>query len=201
MLYLGVDEAVIPQDLPLHNQIVIREPLGEGNSVFLSISPKWDHGRAPDGYRAITVSTHTEVEPWWHLYQNNKIAYEARKTDYKNRILSAVGIALPGIRDAANIILPGTPVTFQRYTRRVSGLVGGFPQTSLFRGLSPKIDQKMWMVGDSIFPGQSTAAVFLGGLQVALQILDELGLEIGFAIRTDRSNHETQFLSDTISSF
>jgi hypothetical protein len=29
----------------------------------------------------------------------------------------------------------------------------------------------MWLVGDSIFPGQSTAAVALGGLRVAELIL------------------------------
>ena len=28
--------------------------------------------------------------------------------------------------------LPGTPVTFQYYTRRPMGMVGGFAQTSLF---------------------------------------------------------------------
>jgi len=31
----------------------------------------------------------------------------------------------------------------------------------------------LWMVGDSIFPGQSTAAVALGGLRVAQAVLSE----------------------------
>jgi len=29
----------------------------------------------------------------------------------------------------------------------------------------------LWMVGDSIFPGQSTAAVALGGMRVAAAVL------------------------------
>jgi len=33
------------------------------------------------------------------------------------------------------------------------------------------------MVGDSIFPGQSTAAVALGGMRVAQAILDQVGIK------------------------
>ncbi len=68
-------------------------------------------------------------------------------------------------------VLPGTPITFQRFTRRIAGWVGGFPQTNLFRCKAPALGNNTWMVGDSIFPGQSTAAVALGGLRVAKEIL------------------------------
>ncbi len=77
----------------------------------------------------------------------------------------------PGLRDAADLILPGTPVTFQRFTRRAKGWVGGYPQTNLFRTQGPRLGRGLWMVGDSIFPGQSVPAVALGGLRVAGQIL------------------------------
>ena len=83
-------------------------------------------------------------------------------------------IALPGLRDAAKLVLPGTPVTFQRFTHRYLGWVGGFPQTDLFQTLAPRLLPGVWMVGDSIFPGQSTAAVALGGLRVAQDVLDTL---------------------------
>ena len=72
------------------------------------------------------------------------------------------------------MILPGTPVTFQRFTNRFQGWVGGFPQTNLFRAWGPRLAPKLWMVGDSIFPGQSTAAVALGGMRVARQVLAEI---------------------------
>ena len=45
--HVGLDAAVVPPDLPLHHQVVVREPLAEGNSVFLSLSPAWDERRAP----------------------------------------------------------------------------------------------------------------------------------------------------------
>lgn len=36
------------------------------------------------------------------------------------------------------------------------------------------------MMGDSIFPGQSTAAVALGGLRVAETLLEEFSLDVPF---------------------
>ena len=58
------------------------------------------------------------------------------------------------------------------------GWVGGFPQTSLFRAWGPRLAPGLFMVGDSIFPGQSTAAVALGGLRVAGSLLADAGLEL-----------------------
>jgi C-3',4' desaturase CrtD len=177
MVYVGLDGTAVPASLPLHHQAVVREPLGNGNTVFLSLSPAWDGTRAPAGRRALTISTHTELDPWWDLYERDRPAYDARKEAYLERVLSATEVALPGLRDAADLILPGTPVTFQRFTRRAWGWVGGFPQTSLFRTWGPRLAPGLWMVGDSIFPGQSVPAVALGGMRVARSLLAELGQE------------------------
>lgn len=166
MVYVGLDGAVIPPEFPLHHQLIAREPLGEGNSLFLSLSPAWDRGRAPAGHRALTISTHTDLAPWWELYQTDTMAYEQRKQEYLGRILAEAEKVIPGLRDAAALVMPGTPVTFQRFTRRAWGWVGGFPQTSLFNVWGPRLSPGLWLVGDSIFPGQSTAAVALGGLRV-----------------------------------
>ncbi|MCB0130141.1 MAG: FAD-dependent oxidoreductase, partial [Caldilineaceae bacterium] len=175
MAYVGIDEDIVAPDAPLHHQVIVREPLGETNTVFLSLSPAWDSGRAPSGRRALTISTHTDLRPWWSLFTNDRRRYEQRKEAYLARMLNAAQKALPGLRDAADLVLPGTPVTFQRFTRRAWGWVGGFPQTSLTRAWGPKIGPGLWMVGDSIFPGQSTAAVALGGLRVAESVLDQAG--------------------------
>jgi C-3',4' desaturase CrtD len=176
MLYVGLDGSVIPADFPLHHQVVVKEPLAEGNTVFLSLSPDWDGGRAPTGKRALTLSTHTRLAPWWDLYEHDRSAYEVCKDAYTERMLTAAQLVVPHIRDAADLILPGTPISFQRFTRRAWGWVGGFPQTNLFRVWGPSLTPGVWMVGDSIFPGQSTAAVALGGLRVAGAVLVEAGL-------------------------
>jgi phytoene dehydrogenase-like protein len=125
------------------------------------------------GQRALTISTHTRLRDWWRLYANDRDAYQSRKQAYVDQMLQAAEVALPGLRSGAKLILPGTPVTFQRFTRRADGWVGGFPQTNLFRAWPARVRPGLWMVGDSIFPGQSTPAVSLGGLRVAEAILHQ----------------------------
>jgi phytoene dehydrogenase-like protein len=174
MLYVGLDGAAVPADFPLHHQVVLREPMGNGNTVFLSLSPVWDESRAPQGRRTLTVSTHTELDPWWDLYEHDPEAYRAQKQAYTERVFAAAEVALPGLRSAAHIFLPGTPVTFERFTHRAWGWVGGFPQTSLTRAWGPRLTSRAWLVGDSVFPGQSVPAVALGGLRVARALLAEL---------------------------
>ena len=167
MLYIGLDSSGVDDDLPLHHQVVLGEPLGEGNSIFLSLSPGWDPSRAPAGKRAITISTHTNLEPWWQLFYNDRPAYEERKKVYTERVFAGAERVLKDIKTAAELVMPGTPIAFQRFTRRHHGWVGGFPQTSLFRTRGPRLTSGVWMVGDSVFPGQSVPAVVLAGLRVA----------------------------------
>jgi phytoene dehydrogenase-like protein len=170
-VYAGIDDTAVPRDFPLHHQVVLREPFGEGNTMFLSINPEWDERRTPSGSRALTISTHTKLQPWWSLYDNDRTAYEKQKERYTQRVLQAAETVLPGLRNAARIVLPGTPISFQRFTQREWGWVGGFPQVNLFQVWGSRRQPGIWMVGDSIFPGQSTAATALGGLCVAQQIL------------------------------
>ncbi len=173
-LYLGLDATVLPAGLVDHHQIIVdaTRPLGEGNSVFLSLSAIGDERRAPPGGRAATLSTHTEVEPWWRLRDGpDKAAYDARRAEYAERLLAAAERAIPGLRRAMRLCLPGTPVAFQTYTRRPRGMVGGFAQTSLFAARGPATGlPNVWLVGDSIFPGQSTAGVTLGAMRVAGEV-------------------------------
>lgn len=175
VVYVGLDGSVVPGDALLHHQVIVRKSLAEGNTIFLSISPEWDHDRAPMGKRALTISTHTDLDSWWGLFERDRAGYDAHVREYTDRVVAAAAIVLPGLRDAAELILPGTPVTFQRFTRRIGGWVGGFPQTSLLRAWGPRLAPEMWMAGDSIFPGQSTAAVAMGGLRVARSVSGEMG--------------------------
>jgi len=171
MVYVGIEESIIPPDFPLHHQVIANEPLGEGNTVFLSLSPAWDRNRAPAGKRALTISTHTDLSIWWRLHRQDIQLYEERKNLYVEKMLNLANRVLSSLPGNIDLILPGTPVTFQRFTKREWGWVGGFPQTNLFRAWAPKLSPNLWMVGDSIFPGQSTAAVALGGLRVADAVL------------------------------
>jgi len=197
MVYLGFDESAVSVEFPLHHQVVSQRPLGEGNTAFLSLSPSWDTNRAPKGQRALTISTHTELAPWWELFEKDRSAYERRKNEYTQRLISTAEVAIPGLRDAVTKILPGTPVTFQYFTRRVAGWVGGFPQTSLLRSWRPRLAEGLWMVGDSIFPGQSTAAVALGGLRVAQSVLHSIPAAPEFITKLQDQALSEQAFSET----
>ncbi len=178
MVYLGLDERLMPRDFPAHHQIVVGRPLAEGNSVFMSLSPAGDQDRAPLGRRAVTLSTHTGLSTWWDLFERDRSAYQERKAVYTARLLRAAAHVLPELLEATDLILPATPITFRRFTRREWGWVGGFPQTNLFQAWGPKIGRDLWMAGDSIFPGQSGPAVALGGLRVADHVLREMGTRL-----------------------
>ena len=173
-LYLGLDDDALPREMADHHQVVVdaERPLGEGNSVFLSLSGRDDESRAPRGQRTATLSTHTAIAPWWRLKETDPAAYEARRAAYAEQLLAGAERAIPGIRNAVRFSLPGTPVTFERFTRRPYGMVGGFAQKSLFaaRGPATGLDN-IWLVGDSVFPGQSTAGVTVGGMRVAAEVL------------------------------
>ena len=72
--------------------------------------------------------------------------------------------------------MPASPRTFERFTSRAHGYVGGVPRTPglhNYDGLFPSpMLPGLYMVGDSVFPGQSTLAVALGGVRTARHIIN-----------------------------
>jgi phytoene dehydrogenase-like protein len=173
MLYLGVDDTAVVGRAE-HHQIVMdpTRPLGDGNSVFVSVSAVGEPDRAPNGQRAVTASTHTAIEPWLMLKRTNPELYRQRKAEYAERLLCAIERALPGLRNGVRFQLTASPASFERFTRRPGGMVGGFAQTSLWSALGPRTGiRDLWLVGDSVFPGQSTAGTTIGAMRVADAIL------------------------------
>jgi C-3',4' desaturase CrtD len=171
-LYLGVDEAAVAGDCD-HYQVIqdYGRPLGEGNSVFISLNDPEDASRAPAGQRTVTMSTHTNIATWYDLEQQDPEAYQARRAEYQENFLRAAEQVLPNIRGGIRFIMNGTPQTFQKFTRRPRGMVGGFAQTSLLNARGPRTGlANLWLVGDSVFPGQSTAGVTAGAMRVVADV-------------------------------
>jgi phytoene dehydrogenase-like protein len=171
MLYLGIDQTAWGEKSSHHHQIIGTGELSETGSAFLSVSPAWDSSRAPSGRRAVTISTHTRLEPWWELHRTDPDGFQARKASYQFKIRRLIENQFPGLFDSADLVLPATPLSFARFTGRSTGWVGGIPQTHLLRANSPRIGDGLWLVGDTIFPGQSVAAAALGGLRVANDVM------------------------------
>ncbi len=185
VLHLGVEASRLPQNLADHHQIIATRngALGEGRSLFISLSPTWDTTRAPPSHRAVTVTTHTQVQLWWDAMSEGEDVYEARKQIYAQMMLSQIERVMPGFHASIRLILAGSPLTYHFYTGRHMGMVGGFPQISLFRARSPHTGiRNMRLVGDSIFPGQSTAGVTLGAIRVMKDVIRSLPIP-GIAIQ------------------
>ncbi len=164
MLYLGMDSAPFEHAVGGHLQIVSPEgELGEGRSLFVSASPADDHARAPEGLRAVTVSTHTRPGPWFAALKRGGDAYLEMKERYTRKVLEQIREEWPEAAGAVHSVTAATPVTWERWTGRRGGYVGGSAQTSLFgvRAPSTRYDN-LFLVGDSVFPGQSLPGVVTG---------------------------------------
>ncbi len=168
--YAGVPPDVIANDVVSHHQVLLdaTRPLGEGNSVFVSVSQAGDTSRARNGGRAITLSTHTDAAAWERAAADGTFA--ARKAAYAEKLLEALRVALG--RDVTPAFLEvGVPATFERYTLRAHGLVGGVPQTPRNANLLARSHRSgvrgLVLCGDTVFPGQSTVGVTLSGINAA----------------------------------
>jgi C-3',4' desaturase CrtD len=171
--YLAIDRRAVADDSPLFHQVLqaYDRPIHDGNNVLISLSTPDDEGYGPADVRVATMSTHTRPDDWTNLDAD---AYEARKADYSGRFLKALGQALP---DApANLIHAefASPRSFARYTRRTLGAVGGAPvsrSNSTFLAVDADVlGRGLWVVGDSVFPGQGTMATVLSAIRVVERI-------------------------------
>lgn len=118
-----------------------------------------------------TISIHTRPVEWQGLIGP---AYHEKKTDFRDRLLAALGKAFPGAADALVHAEFASPRSFHRYTRRTAGAVGGPPvarSTSNFLAAGSDVfGPGLWVVGDSVFPGQGTMAVVISAIRVVEQI-------------------------------
>lgn len=171
--YLAVRREAVPDDGPLFFQVLRRydAPIHDGNNALVSLSPPGDPGYGPEHVRVATMSTHTDPADWSDLSAQSRAA---KKAEYADRMLTALGRALP---DAPASLLHaeyGTPRSFARYTRRHLGAVGGPPvsrRNSNFLAVgSDVLGPGLWIVGDSVFPGQGTMAVVLSAIRVVERI-------------------------------
>lgn len=169
MLYLA---AVPPAgaDGPCHVEIV-QDPMApfvEGNHLFCSISGPKDEGRAPEGQRTITVSTHVPMDALRALPPEGRGAYIHRIQD---NMRAGVARFLPEWWGGLRHTMTASPRTFERFTGRHLGYVGGVPRRAglhNYEHLGPtEVLPGLFLVGDSVFPGQSTLAAALSGMKAA----------------------------------
>lgn len=172
VIYLGVKAAAIPEQCPPHLQFLYDNagPIAENNSLFVSVSQAGD-GRAPEGYRTIIASSFTDPVLWW----GEGVDYAARKHTYTETALDHLSHYFHLSPETICHVEAATPRTFARYTARDLGMVGGLGQRlSTFGpfGLATRTPiSRLWLVGDSVHPGEGTAGVSYGAWTVVEQIL------------------------------
>jgi phytoene dehydrogenase-like protein len=173
MLYLTLDPAKVTKPDAFHLELVgdVTRPFVDGNHVFVSVGAA-DEERAPIGRRTATVSTHVSLE------RLDRLSLEERGraiADVQATMRQTIARMAPELDDAIVGVMPGSPRTFERFTSRHGGYVGGIPRRaglSHYASLVPSpVARDLWLVGDSVFPGQSTLATAIGGTRVAEAIL------------------------------
>jgi phytoene dehydrogenase-like protein len=153
-LYFGMKG----QNHHLYHQVHLNHPLVK--NYFVSFSIPGDLKRAPEGHQAVTISTHVYAESEIDKTLYTKIIMD----DFMKRF------------DAFEIkfLTSGSPKTFERYTGRKMGFVGGLPflfGTNPLSLISPlTATSTLFRVGDTVFPGQGLCGVAAGALALDKRI-------------------------------
>ena len=174
MLYQTVRADALDRPEPHHLELVAdpAAPFVAGNHIFCSISGADEVHRAPAGQRTVTISTHVPMETLRAQVPTQRGEYIA---GVQAQMRATLGHLAPEL--AAGVVqeLTASPRTWERFTRRPEGLVGGIPRRAgwaCYQGLLPgPVAPGLFLVGDAVFPGQSTLATALGGVRTARSAL------------------------------
>ncbi|MFH0926237.1 MAG: NAD(P)/FAD-dependent oxidoreductase [bacterium] len=170
-LYLGVEEGILPSPINEH-LFIIKDyncPLFDTNLAFISISPKWDNIRAPNGKRAITATCLLPIKKWEEELSNTN--YTTLKEKKTNEMINTLESVITFLKEGIVFKDLATPSTFNRYTLRKQGVIGGIEQlTTDFKRkyLSNYTPYKnVFVVGDNTLPGKGTSFVSQSALNLA----------------------------------
>lgn len=174
VLFLGVPDDEVADQPFTHHQLLqqYNERLGNGNNMFISVSSPGDVLSAPAGHRAIMISTHCELNPW---EGQSEAEYLQQKEQAACSLLHFARRVYPHLGERAIVSELGTPRTFERFTRRPHGGVGGYRQW-LGNTNQHAIPHQLpvpgfWLAGDTTWPGLGTVACVHGSRIVAEGIL------------------------------
>ena len=172
VIYLGIEQSSIPDGCPPHLQFLYDYdgPIAENNSLFVSVSRPGD-GRAPEGKATIIASSFTAVQPW---YDCNEDEYKQMKDRYTQTALSRLKDYFDLRADYIVHVEAATPRSFETFTGREQGIVGGIgqrvPTFGPFGFATRTPVERLWLVGDSTHPGEGTAGVSYSAMTAVRQI-------------------------------
>lgn len=162
----------------IHTQIHSETPIPfhGGNSVFVSASHPSDLSRGTKSNETIlAVSTHASEEKSWDRKSKDYISEKNIVTDF---VISLLEKNYRGFRrENISILNMATPSTWEIWSGRWKGRVGGIPAEHFptpFHYLSNFTKSKsFFLIGDTTYPGQGIPGVALSGFHLALRILEK----------------------------
>jgi C-3',4' desaturase CrtD len=173
-VFLGVPDREVMNQTFTHHQLMYDydRALGAGNNMFISVSAAGDFESAPAGNRAVMISTHCELAPWEGLDPD---IYLARKQEVGERLIALARRVYPDLGRDALVYEVATPRTYERFTCRPRGAVGGIRQ-NLLNSNQNAIPHDLgipgyWIAGDTTWPGLGTVAGCIGSRLVAEGVL------------------------------
>lgn len=170
VLSMAVRDEDVRDQIATHHQVLVDYdgPLRDGNNMFISVSSPNDVASAPLGHRTVTISTHCDLSPWEDLTGPE---YESHKARIGSHLLMTAARVYPRLHQFANRAMVGTPRTYERFTGRYRGAVGGVrlhAHNSNQHAVPYDIGVPgFWQGGDTAWPGLGTVACILASGHIA----------------------------------
>ena len=160
MVYASMEESAVPR-LP-SERLLVKDSEGEFSLAVAT------HQAAPPGKRAVTMTTRTDVEPWFS-YQSSEEEYEEWDQEALEHFWKRLHAALPELGGDIEIIETANPRTYYDLTRRKLGMVLGFDSDGQAMG-SATIMPNLFMVGDTVSSTAEIHAVVEAAVSLAERI-------------------------------
>lgn len=181
-VYLGVKEDIIPEDFCVETVLIEDPEMDPGRSISIRIPSLSDPNLSPEGCHTVCVQAVTDPGIWPSSRDPSYEAaeYNELKESEGARVVEKVESLLPGLREAVVEKRVASPATFERYTGRGLGSLGG-PRLggelvpSNLPGAVTEV-RGLLLAGDSTFYGRGVAAAAASGINAALATVRYLGL-------------------------
>jgi C-3',4' desaturase CrtD len=149
----------------LHKQIHLTQDIGipGAKSIFISYNHTSDTSRAPEHHSVASIST--------HVYDPANCTFN--KDEVAKKVLNFLVEIGEFETEAVAYYHSSSPQTWQDWTLRKFGFVGGYPQ---YKRIKPwqmagsRFGKGIYVCGDSVYPGQGIPGVCLSGIISAHKI-------------------------------
>ena len=160
VVYASIEESAVGR-LP-SERLLVKDSEGEFTLAIVT------HQTAPQGKRAVTMTTRTEVEPWFS-YQSSEEEYEEWDQEALEHFWKRLHAAVPELGGDIEIIETANPRTYYDLTRRKLGMVLGVESTDQAVAMQTFLPN-LYMIGDTVSSAARVDAVVESAVALAGKI-------------------------------